>query len=179
MKRLDIISAVRRHGIAGAIANFNRVDISVYFGNDGFNIIKAEEDLTFFRNKNLRKAIFYKCDLRDIDFRGADMTGAVFQDCDFRGADMTGVNLEGVIFHNSIGDGKRIRNMYVAGENVIFFDGILQIGFDVGKKIKDWKKITHSELKYLNIDVDWWEKYSKILFTFFTAVRKRDLKHDR
>jgi uncharacterized protein YjbI with pentapeptide repeats len=164
MKRLDIISVVRRHGIAGAIANFNRVDISVYFGNDGFNIIKAEEDLTFFRNKNLRKAIFYKCDLRDIDFRGVDMTG---------------VNLEGVIFHNSIGDGKRIRNMYVAGENVIFFDGILQIGFDVGKKIKDWKKITHSELKYLNIDVDWWEKYSKILFTFFTAVRKRDLKHDR
>jgi fluoroquinolone resistance protein len=52
---------------------------SVYFQNSVL-------DLSSFYEVNLKKTVFKKCILREVDFTGADLTNACFDNCDLHGA---------------------------------------------------------------------------------------------
>ena len=68
---------------------------------------------------NCQGATFSGCNFREANFRGANLAGADLSGCElsyvnFAGSILTNVNLTGARLHNTFGNGKEIKNFYIA-----------------------------------------------------------------
>jgi uncharacterized protein YjbI with pentapeptide repeats len=99
-----------------------------------------------FRNKNLSGAYFHFCNMRHVNFRGSDLSGAVFDHCDLLGSTFYDANLRSTAFRNSC----LMRSSY-DGEIITFSGGehplqyssdreVITIGCEVHSP-KEWARI--------------------------------------
>nr|WP_284039982.1 pentapeptide repeat-containing protein [Sphingobacterium sp. lm-10] len=51
-------------------------------------------DFSVFYSMKLKKTLFERCSVKEVDFSNADLSGSVFKDCDLQLANFSGANLE-------------------------------------------------------------------------------------
>lgn len=81
-----------------------RVEGSHFIGlemKEGVVFDECDIGTVFFSYSNLSNSKFRKCQTEDLDFRGADLRGAVFEECDLTGIILFDADIRGVDFSTS------------------------------------------------------------------------------
>lgn len=115
VERVMQIHELWRHGSTapGQRAHFAYADLS------GLDLSGIDFSMASFEYANLANVNFTGCNLARNSFRHSDCSGADFSNTEleysnFMMADLTGINLTNATFCNTIGNGKQIKNFYVA-----------------------------------------------------------------